>query len=483
MVEPVRMHVGGQEWQGAPARTYPIFRPGTGEVLAQVQDATAEELDVAVGHARRAGRAWGSLAVTERTALLDAFADAIDAAADELARLDSRNGGHPIRWTRFGARKGAEALRYFAGLGLENGGRTIPATSDHLHLTVREPYGVVGVITAFNHPTMFATARTGAALVAGNAVIVKPAEQTPLSALRLAQIAADHLPPGVFNVVPGRAGTGRALVQHPRVPRINFTGSTATALAISADAAASGRLKRLGFQLSGKNPLLVMPDVPVEEAVEAAVEGMNLYKVMGQSCGSTSVAFVPRQLIAAFRDALAERLARLLPGDPEDEATTLGALVTAAHRERVEGMVADARGTGATVLAGGRRPDQAHLRDGFYYLPTALADVPQDAAILRTEVFGPVLSLVPWDTEEDLLRMVNAPTYGLTAAIYTHDLDAALRMARSVEAGYVWVNDVEKRWIGVPFGGHKDSGTSIEFSADELAANSQVKAINIRIAD
>ncbi|MBX3031194.1 MAG: aldehyde dehydrogenase family protein [Chloroflexi bacterium] len=477
----MRMHTGGRTWQEHPTRTYQVFRPGNGQVLADVQDTTAEELDLVIEDAVRAGRAWAALAVTERAALLDAFADAVDAAADELARLDARNGGHPIRWTRFGAHKGAETLRYFAGLGLENGGRSIPATPDHLHVTVREPYGVVGVITAFNHPTMFATARTAAALIAGNAVVVKPAEQTPLSALRLAEIAAQHLPPGVFAVVPGRAETGRALVQHPHVPRINFTGSTATALRIQGDAAASGRLKRLGFQLSGKNPLVIMPDVPVEEAVEAAVEGMNLYKVMGQSCGSTSVAFVPRAMAAAFREALAERLGGLVPADPEDETTTIGALVTAAHRSRVEGLVAEARQAGATVLAGGRRPGEPSLGDGFYYLPTALADLPASADILRTEVFGPVLSIMTWESEDELLSMVNAPAYGLTAAIYTHDLDAALRMARAIEAGYVWVNDVEKRWIGVPFGGHKDSGTSTEFSADELAANSQIKAINIRI--
>ncbi len=475
------MHVGGRPWDGTPERTYDVYRPGRGSVLAQVQDTSPAEVAMAVEAAQAAGRAWAALAASERVAAVSAFADAVDAAADDLARLDSRNGGHPIRWTRFGARKGAETLRYFAGLALEAGGRTIPATPDHLHLTIREPYGVVGVITAYNHPTMFATARTGAALVAGNAVIVKPAEQTPLSGLLLAEIAAAHLPAGVFNVVPGRADTGRALVQHPAVRRINFTGSTATALRIQADAAASGHLKRLGFQLSGKNPLIVMPDVSAEEAADAAVEGMNLYKVLGQSCGSTSIAFVPRSMLARFLELIGNRLGALRPGDPEDEATQVGALVTAGHRDRVERLVHEAREGGARVVVGGARVDEESLRDGFFFQPTALADLDRSLSILRTEVFGPVLSVVPWDTEQELLSMANASEYGLTAAIYTHDLDAALRMARAVEAGYIWVNDVEKRWIGVPFGGYKDSGTSTEFSAEELAANSQVKTINIRI--
>lgn len=479
--EPPRMHIGGQAWAGLPACTYPVYQPGRGSVLAQVQDATPAEVDLAVTAARAAARGWAAAAVSDRVRAVVAFADAVDAAADSLARLDSRNGGHPLRWTRFGAHKGAETLRYFCGLALEGGGRTIPASPDHLHLTVREPYGVVGVITAYNHPTMFATARTGAALVAGNVVIVKPAEQTPLSGLMLAEIAAQHLPPGVFNVVPGRAETGRALVMHPDVRRINFTGSTQTALRIQADAAASGRLKRLGFQLSGKNPLIVMPDVGAPEAADAAVEGMNLYKVMGQSCGSTSIAFVPRAMLSTFLELIAERLGALRPGDPEDEATQVGALVTATHRDRVERLVDEARAGGARIVVGGQRVMDEPLRDGFFYEPTAIADLDHSMPILQTEVFGPVLSVVPWDSESDLLEMVNGSDYGLTAAIYTHDLDAALRMARAVEAGYIWVNDVEKRWIGVPFGGYKDSGTSTEFSSEELLANSQVKTINIRI--
>jgi acyl-CoA reductase-like NAD-dependent aldehyde dehydrogenase len=478
---PIRMHVAGAVWDGQPRASYAVMRPGHGSTLAHVQDCSPEEVDIAVQAAAAVARDWAGLATRVRAQHVLAFADAVEAAADELALLDARNGGHPIRYTRMGALKGADTLRYFAGIALEQGGRTIPATTDHLHMTVREPFGVVGVITAYNHPTMFASARTAAAMVAGNAVVVKPAEQTPLSALRLAEIAADHLPAGLFNVIPGRSETGRALVTHPRVRRINFTGSTATALRIQADAAASGSLKRLGFQLSGKNPLIVMPDASPAEASQAAVDGMNLYKVMGQSCGSTSIAYVPAAMQAAFEEAVGARLSALRPADPEDAATEVGALVSAAHRDRVEGMVQAATDAGARIVAGGRRPDDADLADGYYYLPTALANLAPDAPIRHTEVFGPVLSVVPWSTEAELLEMVNASAYGLTAAIYSHDLDAALRVAQQVEAGYVWVNDVEVRWVGVPFGGYKDSGTSIEFSGEELLANSQQKTISIRV--
>ena len=479
--DPVRMHVGASVWDGRPAATYEVMRPGRGTTLAHVQDCSSDEVDIAVRAAEAAAGAWAREAPRARAERVLAFADAVEAAADELASLDARNGGHPIRYTRMGALKGADTLRYFAGLALEQGGRTIPATTDHLHLTVREPFGVVGVITAYNHPTMFASARTAAAMVAGNAVVVKPAQQTPLSALRLAEIAAEVLPAGLFNVIPGQAGTGRALVQHPRVRRINFTGSTPTALRIQADAANSGYLKRLGFQLSGKNPLMVMPDTAPEEAARAAVDGMNLYKVMGQSCGSTSIAYVPAAMMADFEEAVAARLSMLKPADPEDEATEVGALVSAGHRDRVEQLVDEATSAGARVLAGGGRPTDPTLGDGFFYLPTALSDLGPDAPIRQTEVFGPVLSVVPWADESELLAMVNASEYGLTAAIYSHDLDRALRMAQQVEAGYVWVNDVEVRWVGVPFGGYKNSGTSIEFSGEELLANSQQKTISIRV--
>jgi acyl-CoA reductase-like NAD-dependent aldehyde dehydrogenase len=480
-VERVPMHVGGGPWNGEIGGTYEVVDPGRGTILADVQDATEGEVAAAVEAARGVAKQWASLGPSERARRVGAFAHAVAAASDELARLDSRNGGHPLRWTRFGAQKGAETLRYFAGLALEVGGRTVPATTDHLHLTVREPFGVVAVITAYNHPTMFATARTAAPLVAGNAVIVKPAEQTPLSALRLARIADEHLLPGVFSVVTGRSAAGRALVIHPDVPRINFTGSTRTALRIQADAAASGRIKRLGFQLSGKNPLIVMPDVGADEAADAAVEGMNVFKVMGQSCGSTSVAYVHRSRIGAFQAALASRLEAIAPGDPEDERTEVGALISEAHRERVETMVGQAQTEGARLLAGGRRPVEPALANGFFYQPTALSDVDRSMTIVREEIFGPVLAIVEWSSEEELLDQVNASEYGLTAAVYSHDLDAALRMARSVEAGYVWINDVEKRWIGVPFGGYKNSGTSTEFSVDELMANSQVKTISIKV--
>lgn len=475
------MHIGGRPYRRSDAAAYDVFEPALGKPLAHVPSATGEDVDAAVGAALAAAPSWRALGPQGRAQVVRRLAGAVRDAAEELATLDARNSGNPIGAMRFDALKAAEALDFFAGASLQLGGQTIPASADHLHYTVREPFGVVGVITAFNHPILFAAARTAAAMVAGNCVVLKPAEQTPLSALRFAEIAAGILPPGVLNVITGGAGAGDALVRHPQVRRLNFTGSLATALRIQEAAAASRTIKRLGLQLGGKNPLIVLPDVEIEEAAAAAIDGMNLFKVMGQSCGSTSRAFVHRSQVGQFEQAVAARLEGLRMGDPLDAQTQIGPLVSEAQRERVERMVAAGLAEGARLVSGGRRPDIGQLSTGFFYTPTLLSEVGPSMRIGQEEVFGPVLSVIPWTDEAEMVGKVNDVRYGLTASIYTHDLTAAHRLAAAVDVGYVWVNDVEKRWVGVPFGGHKDSGTSLEFSVDELLANSQLKAISVKL--
>ena len=340
--------------------------------------------------------------------------------------------------------------------------------------------GIVGVITAFNHPTLFATARTAAALIAGNCVLLKPAEQTPLSAIRLAELASGHFPPGVFNVVPGRAETGATLVKHPLVRRVGFTGNVETALKIQALAAESGTIKRLSFQLGGKNPLIVLPDADLNRAADAAVEGMNLANVVGQSCGSTSRAFVHRSVHDAFVEQVAARFSDINFGWPQDESAGLGPLISDAHRQRVERHVEIGRREGARLVTGGER-GKAPFDAGFYYRPTLFDQVDSSMQLGREEIFGPVLSVIEWTDEDEMLGAVNGVRFGLTASIFTRDLVAAHRLAARVESGYIWVNTVERRWIGVPFGGFKDSGTSTEYSADELFAYSQIKSVNISL--
>lgn len=474
------MTIGGEPTAPENGDRYDVYDAARGERIAQAPSAGAADIDRAVAAGLAAADGWRRMGPVERARRVIAFAGKVRDIAEDLAQLDTRNSGNPIVGTRYGALKGAETLSYFAGLAMELTGRTIPASTDHLHYTVREPIGVVGIITAYNHPTLFATARTAPALVAGNTVILKPAVQTPLSALFLGEIAQGFFPPGVFNVVSGGVEAGRALVRHPEVRRIGFTGSVGTALQIQADAAASGSIKRLGFELGGKNPIVVLPDVSLERAIDGAVEGMNLQKVLGQSCGSTSRAFVHRDLYADFVDGMAARFAGLRMGWPEDADTQLGSLVSEAQREKVERYVQIGKGEGATLVTGGGRP-QAPFDRGYYYLPTIFADGRADMRIAREEIFGPVLTIIPWDDEAEMLRGVNSVDYGLTASIFTDDLRTAHRLASEIQVGYVWINDVEKRWIGVPFGGFKNSGTSSEFCIDELFANTQLKSVSVSL--
>lgn len=463
------------------AASIPVYNAATGDVLTEVPEAGEAGVSAAVERATKAAREWRAIGAAARGEAIAAFGRVVAQHADELASIDARNAGNPVTGMRRGALQGARTLGYFGGLALELTGETIPATPDHLHYTVREPFGVVGIITPFNHPTLFATARIAAPLVAGNAVVLKPAHQTPLSALRLAELAEEHLPSGVLTVVTGGAPTGSALVRHPEVRRIGFTGGVPTALRIAADAAASGSIKRVTYELGGKNAMIILPDVDVDVAAAAAVEGMNLTRVAGQSCGSTSRLFVHESVRAPILERVSERLGQLRFGPPEDETTEIGALVSEQQRERVEHYVGLGQDEGAQLLLGGRRPTEAPFDRGFYFPPTLFDAVRPEMTIAREEIFGPVLSTIGWDDEAAMLEAVNATRYGLTASIYTNDLVTAHRLAGAVEAGYVWINDVEKRWIGVPFGGQKDSGTGTEYSIEELYSHTQNKSVSVNL--
>jgi acyl-CoA reductase-like NAD-dependent aldehyde dehydrogenase len=465
----------------AAADEIPVYNAGTGEVMASVPEAGADGVDAAVRVAAEAAAAWRQLGAPARGDMVAAFGRAVAERADDLAMIDSRNSGNPISGMRQGARQGARTLSYFSGLALQLTGQTIPASVDHLHYTVREPFGVVGVITPFNHPTLFATARTAAPLVAGNTVVLKPAHQTPLSALRLQEIAGAHLPPGVFNVVTGGAPTGDALVRHPTVRRLAFTGGIETALRIAKSVAEAGAIKHVTYELGGKNPIIVLPDVDVERAADKVVEGMNLRKVAGQSCGSTSRLFVHESIRERILEAVVSRLERLKFGPPEAEDTEMGSLVSEQQRERVERYVSIGQAEGATLVLGGARPATPPFDRGFYYPPTVFADVGPAMRLAQEEIFGPVLSVLGWTDEAEMVRAVNSTRFGLTASILTRDLATAHRLAGAVDVGYVWLNDVEKRWIGVPFGGYKDSGTGSEYSIDELYGFTRNKSVSVTL--
>jgi betaine-aldehyde dehydrogenase len=479
--EPVphrQMHIGGKWVDARSGARIESVDPTTEEVLATFPDAGADDVDLAVAAARDAAPGWRDLGWSKRAALLRELARRIEEAAPALAELDVADSGNPISGMLPDARSAAAEILYYAGISPETKGTTAPPTPDTLTYTLREPYGVVGRIVPFNHPFKFAAGKSGAPLAAGNAVILKPGEQTSLSALELARLAEDLLPPGVLNVVTGRGPTaGAALVSHPDVPRVAFTGSVPAGQAVMR--AAAEHLTHVSLELGGKNPIIILPDVDVRRAAQAAVAGMNIARCAGQSCGSTSRLFVHEDVREAFLEALVERVEELRIGDPRDDVTQVGPLAFRAHHERVASYVAIGRDEGATLLTGGARP--AGLDRGFFVAPAVFSDVQDDMRIAREEIFGPVMSVLSWRDVDDVIARANSLRLGLTANIWTNDLSAAHRLARAVEAGYVYVNGTGRRPVGAPFGGWKSSGLGKENSVDELLSYTREKTVQVTL--
>jgi acyl-CoA reductase-like NAD-dependent aldehyde dehydrogenase len=473
--------VGGRSIDGEWEEAVTDRCPATGEALAEVLPADPAAVDAAVRAAAAAQPGWAALGVQGRGELLHRLAEQLAARLPDIALLDALDTGNPVVAMRSGAAKGLQAMREYAELGLEMKGETIPASPGGIHFTLPQPWGVVGVITAYNHPTMYLCNKVSPALMAGNAVVVKPAEQTPLSALALARLAADLLPAGVLNVVVGGSATGDALVRHPQVRRITFTGSVGTGVAVQRAAAESGRLKSLTLELGGKNPILVFPDADPEAAAAAAVRGMNFTRVQGQSCGSTSRLLVHRHLHDSVLAGIVERVGRIRLGLPEREETEMGSLISPQHQQRVLGYIEGARHEGAELVAGGGVPG-GELAAGAYVEPTVFDRVEPGMRIAREEIFGPVLSVLTWEDEAEALALANDTDYGLTASIWTNDLSTALRVATRIEAGYVWVNDVERRYPGVPFGGWKQSGLGVEHAlAADILSFTRSKSVNVAV--
>jgi acyl-CoA reductase-like NAD-dependent aldehyde dehydrogenase len=337
---------------------------------------------------------------------------------------------------------------------------------------------VVARIVPFNHPAMFAITRVLPALIAGNTVVLKPAEQTPLSALALAEIVREVFPPGVFNVISGGIEAGEALVAHPEVKRIAFTGSVPTGMAIQRTAAGAA-VKHVSLELGGKNPMIVFPDADLEQAVEGAVMGMNFGVCSGQSCGSNSRVFVHADVYEDFLAKVGERLERISVGAAYAEGTEMGPVVSEAHHRRVLGYMESGREEGARLLTGGGRPaPDAAPEGGFYLRPTLFGDVTAEMKIAREEIFGPVIAAASWSDYDDVIRRANEVDLGLTASVWTNDLTIAHRAADALESGYVWVNDHGPHYWGTPFGGFKNSGIGREECIEEYESYLELKAVH-----
>jgi betaine-aldehyde dehydrogenase len=471
--------IDGARREAASGKTIESTNPATGEVVCLVAQADETDVDDAVAAAKRAFPAWRELPPLERARMVASLGDLVERHAEELCLLDVLDNGSPAKEMIADARNGAWALRYFAGLALELRGHTVPTGHNRLDYTLRQPYGVVGRIVPFNHPLLFAARSIAAPLVAGNTVVLKPSEYTSMSAVRLGELASEVLPPGVLNVITGFGhDAGDALVRHPDVRRLAFTGSVPTGRRIQLSAASAG-VKHVTLELGGKNPIVVFPDADIDAAIEGAVFGMN-FTWQGQSCGSTSRLLVHSSLHDDFVARLAQRLEAMRSGMPEDAATDTGAIVNKAQYDKVLSYIDIAVSDGARVRAGGGRPDDPSLDRGLFIRPTLLDDVAPDSRVAQEEIFGPVLSVITFDTYDDAVAIANSVEYGLTASVFTQDLKRAHSFARDVEAGFVWVNDSSRHFPGVPFGGFKESGVGTEESFEELESYTQLKNVNVR---
>lgn len=448
--------------------------------LASAPVADAADVDAAVRAAHAAFAGWRQQLPAQRGALLRQAAQVLREHAEPLALLDALNTGNPVAMLKADARVAADALDYFAGLAPEIKGTTLPMGEGHLNYSVREPLGVVARIVAYNHPLMFAAMRIAAPLAAGNCVVVKAPDQAPLSCLKLAELIGPLFPAGVVNFLTGGRACGQALAEHPLVRKVTLIGGVATGKAVLRSSAET--LKPVLLELGGKNALIGFPDADVEALAAGVVQGMN-FTWAGQSCGSTSRVFLHESL----HDEVLTRVARLLaerhrPGLPSDPATTMGSLISRAQRDKVETYIRSALEEGARLVCGGQRPTDPALAAGFFIEPTVFAEVTPDMRIAREEIFGPVMSVFRWQDEDALFAQVNALEYGLTASLWTRDLDTAHRAAARVQAGYVWINNTSQHFIGAPFGGVKQSGIGREECFEELLEFTQLKNVNLKLS-
>jgi betaine-aldehyde dehydrogenase len=473
------LYYGGAWHASIGGRETAVTSPSTGEPLGTAVDASVEDVDRA-GDAAGGGFAlWRDTAPQERARAIRRAAAILREHAESLARIEALDTGNPFSAMLYDVGISADYMELFAGLVTEIKGSTIPVGPASLHYTAREPLGVVARIGAFNHPLLFVAGKCGAPLAAGNAMVIKPSDTTPLTSLRIAELWHGVFPPGVFNVVTGGREAGAALATHRGVAKVGFIGSVNAGRAVMS--AASGTLKALTLELGGKNALVACDDANPAEVADGVVRGMNFRYVTGQSCNSTSRVYLHEAIYDAALPAIVDRVRRIKVGLPTEPDTEMGCLSSQAQYDKTLEYIELGLQGGARLVYGGKRPSDPKLAKGFFVEPTVFADVTDDMRIAREEIFGPVVSVLRWSDEEDVVARVNALDVGLTCSIWTRSLSRAHRLAARVEAGYVWINGASQHWVGVPFGGYKQSGLGREESIEELLACTQLKTVNVML--
>ena len=476
---------------GAPARTraagpaagekFASINPATGEVLGYVTAAGSEQVNAAVRTAQKAQAGWGAMTGTERARVLRRAADILRSRNQELAELETRDTGKPIQETRVvDVASGADCFEYFAGLVQSLSGEHIDLGTQAFGYTRREPLGVVAGIGAWNYPLQIACWKAAPALACGNAMIFKPAELTPFTAVKLEEILREAgLPQGVFQVVQGFSDTGRLLTRHPGIRKVSLTGEVGTGKAVMSDAAQS--LKAVTLELGGKSPLIIFGDATLDNAVSGALLA-NFYS-SGQVCSNGTRVFVHRSVKAAFLERLVKRVNAMRIGDPMDPATQVGPLVSEQHMHKVLSYLDRGRAEGARVLTGGIRVTRGELAKGYFVAPTVFDNCRDDMAIVREEIFGPVMSVLEFEDEQEVIERANATEFGLAAGVFTNDLTRAHRVIARLQAGTCWINQYNVTPIELPFGGVKLSGLGRENGRAAIEHYTQLKSVYVAMGD
>jgi betaine-aldehyde dehydrogenase len=458
------------------SKTYEVINPSNNTVLANIPISSPEELELAVQSAATAQKEWAKVDIKKRADLILQLCSRIEDRVEEFALMDTYNAGNAITFARKDVLQAVDNMKYFAGLVREVKGETFSMEPKHLNFSRQQPYGIVLKINSFNRPFRWCAEKLAAPILMGNAVIIKNSEQAPISSLKFCELLDGLFPDGLINVVTGGADSGSFLVKHPLIKRIAVISSVQTGVAIAKDAAPL--LKNISLELGGKNPLIVFEDADIDFAVDLTIKGMR-FDTKGESCSSPSRILVHKKLHDKYLETLIAEVKKIPVGLPWIDTNVVGPVVSKKQFESVNAFIQSGIAEGAKLELGGNSPTSTELKDGFFINPTIFSKVTPAMKIANEEIFGPVISVMSWDSYDEMMSIANSTAYGLTAGIVTNSLSDAMKTAEEIQCGYVWIN-AAGRYAGAPYGGWKLSGLGVEECFDELKSYTKTKNINMK---